>query len=62
MPRADAQHRARLAYAAYVGFLQLNLQLQQSSFRTTSSRLMSNTSCPRSFPHPARHGGLRFPA
>ena len=30
MPRADAQHRARLAYAAYVGFLQLNLQLQQS--------------------------------
>ena len=30
MARADAQHRARLAYAAYVGFLQLNLQLQQS--------------------------------
>jgi AcrR family transcriptional regulator len=30
MGRADAQHRARLAYAAYVGFLQLNLQLQQS--------------------------------
>lgn len=27
--RSDAQHRARLAYAAYVGFLQLNLQLQQ---------------------------------
>ena len=27
--RAEAQHRARLAYAAYVGFLQLNLQLQQ---------------------------------
>ena len=26
--RADAQHRARLAYAAYIGFLQLNLQLQ----------------------------------
>ena len=26
----DAQHRARLAYAAYVGFLQLNLQLQQA--------------------------------
>lgn len=25
----DAQHRARLAYAAYVGFLQLNLQLHQ---------------------------------
>lgn len=25
----DAQHRARLAYAAYVGFLQLSLQLQQ---------------------------------
>ncbi len=27
--RSQAQHRARLAYAAYVGFLQLNLQLQQ---------------------------------
>ena len=27
--RGDARHRARLAYAAYVGFLQLNLQLQQ---------------------------------
>jgi len=27
--RAAAQHRARLAYAAYVGFLQLSLQLQQ---------------------------------
>lgn len=26
--RADAQHRARLAYAAYVGFLQLSLQVQ----------------------------------
>ena len=26
--RSDAQHRARLAYAAYIGFLQLNLQLQ----------------------------------
>ena len=29
MARADAQHRARLAYAAYVGFLQLALQLGQ---------------------------------
>ncbi|MCR6662831.1 MAG: TetR/AcrR family transcriptional regulator [Luteimonas sp.] len=28
--RDDALHRARLTYAAYVGFLQLNLQLQQS--------------------------------
>ena len=28
--RSEAQHRARLAYAAYVGFLQLNLQLHQS--------------------------------
>lgn len=28
MGRNDAQHRARLAYAAYVGFLQLNLQMQ----------------------------------
>jgi hypothetical protein len=27
--RAEARHRARLTYAAYVGFLQLNLQLQQ---------------------------------
>jgi AcrR family transcriptional regulator len=25
----DARHRARLAYAAYVGFLQLSIQLQQ---------------------------------
>ena len=30
MGRTEAQHRARLTYAAYVGFLQLNLQLQQS--------------------------------
>jgi len=29
MGRSDALHRARLAYAAYVGFLQLNLQLHQ---------------------------------
>jgi AcrR family transcriptional regulator len=29
MPRQDAQNRARLAYAAYVGFLQLSLQLGQ---------------------------------
>ncbi len=28
--RTEAQHRARLAYAAYVGFLQLSLQLHQS--------------------------------
>lgn len=28
--RSDAQHRARLAYTAYVGFLQLSLQLPQS--------------------------------
>ncbi|MFC0682759.1 TetR/AcrR family transcriptional regulator [Lysobacter korlensis] len=28
--RTDAQHRARLAYAAYVGFLQLNLQLHHA--------------------------------
>ena len=28
--RNDAQNRARLAYAAYVGFLQLNLQLKQT--------------------------------
>lgn len=27
--RTDAQHRARLAYAAYVGFLQLSLHLHQ---------------------------------
>jgi AcrR family transcriptional regulator len=30
LSRTEAQHRARLAYAAYVGFLQLNLQLQQA--------------------------------
>jgi AcrR family transcriptional regulator len=29
MSRQDAQNRARLAYAAYVGFLQLSLQLGQ---------------------------------
>ena len=29
MPRLDALNRARLAYAAYVGFLQLSLQLGQ---------------------------------
>ncbi len=29
MPRTDAMQRARLTYAAYVGFLQLSLQLQQ---------------------------------
>lgn len=28
--RTEAQHRARLTYAAYVGFLQLNLQLHQA--------------------------------
>ena len=30
MARTAARHRARLAYAAYVGFLQLNLQLKQA--------------------------------
>jgi len=30
LPAATARHRARLAYAAYVGFLQLNLQLRHS--------------------------------
>src|ERR671912_1934075 len=29
LSRTEAQHRARLAYAAYVGFLQLSLQLHQ---------------------------------
>jgi hypothetical protein len=29
MVRTEAQHRARLAYSAYLGFLQLALQLQQ---------------------------------
>ena len=28
--RTEARHRARLTYAAYVGFLQLNLQLNQA--------------------------------
>ena len=32
LSRADAQHRARLTYAAYVGFLQLALQLDQPRF------------------------------
>lgn len=30
LARADAQHRARLTYAAYVGLLQLQLQLQHA--------------------------------
>ncbi|HJW45202.1 MAG TPA: TetR/AcrR family transcriptional regulator [Lysobacter sp.] len=30
LSRADARHRAQLLYAAYVGFLQLNLQLHQT--------------------------------
>ncbi len=30
LARTDARHRARLTYAAYVGFLQLNLQLHQA--------------------------------
>lgn len=30
LAREDALHRARLTYAAYVGFLQLNLQLHQA--------------------------------
>lgn len=30
LARIEAAHRARLAYAAYVGFLQLNLQLHQA--------------------------------
>lgn len=29
LPRAEAQHRAHLTYAAYVGFLQISLQLRQ---------------------------------
>jgi len=29
MPRSEAQNRAHLTYAAYVGFLQLSLQLRQ---------------------------------
>lgn len=33
MPRQEAQNRARLAYAAYVGFLQLFLQLGQPRLR-----------------------------
>ena len=33
LQRTDATHRARLTYAAYVGFLQLNMQLQQSKLQ-----------------------------
>ena len=29
LPRLEAQQRARLTYSAYVGFLQLSLQLAQ---------------------------------
>lgn len=44
--RIDAQNRARLAYAAYVGFLQLSLQLgqprlQQDEFETYVSHVMT---------------------
>ena len=37
--RADAQNRARLAYAAYVGFLQLALQLGQPRLHHDDSSL-----------------------
>ncbi len=40
LQRTDATHRARLAYAAYVGFLQLSLQLQQP--RMTSEEFETN--------------------
>ena len=33
LSRVDAQHRARLLYSAYVGFLQLNLQLHQMNMQ-----------------------------
>ena len=33
LSRTDAQHRARLLYSAYVGFLQLNLQLHQMNMQ-----------------------------
>src|SRR3546814_8045430 len=36
--RSDAQHRARLAYAAYVGFLQLQLQLQDRKSKRLNTR------------------------
>ena len=57
MSRVDAQHRARLAYAAYVGFLQLNLQLQQSrlshdEFEAYVEHVMT-TLIPTSQPAPA---------
>ena len=46
LSRTDAQHRARLAYAAYVGFLQLNLQqhkprLQHEEFEAYVEHVMA---------------------
>ncbi len=46
MPRGDAQHRAHLTYAAYVGFLQLALQLgqprlQQAEFEAYVDHVMA---------------------
>jgi AcrR family transcriptional regulator len=46
LPRVDAQNRARLTYAAYVGFLQLSLQLgqprlHQEEFETYVDHVMS---------------------
>ncbi|PZQ23526.1 MAG: TetR family transcriptional regulator [Stenotrophomonas acidaminiphila] len=41
LQRTDATHRARLAYAAYVGFLQLSLQLQQPRFETYLEHVIS---------------------
>lgn len=46
MPKGEAQHRAHLTYAAYVGFLQLALQLgqprlQQSEFEAYVDHVMA---------------------
>ena len=51
MGRSDAQNRARLAYAAYVGFLQLSLQLGQprlhhDEFEAYVAHLMTTLSPP----------------
>ncbi len=53
--RIDAQHRARLAYAAYVGFLQLSLQLQHprlahDEFESYVEHVMSTLIPPVSIP------------
>lgn len=60
--RSDAKHRARLAYAAYVGFLQLQLQLQQSrppreEFEAYVEHMMAALIPPQAITHPLTQPG-----